>query len=138
MFIFNKSLSGENFPTVEVFPTTANETYVEGEALKIASGKLTKCGPSDKPQYIAAKAYVAPSSGQKPLPVFPVLPHYEWLTTFAADATLVPEGTVVTLHTDGAQITATSMDNTTPIGVATIVKKLGTGDVGTEVLVRFE
>jgi len=41
-------------------------------------------------------------------------------------------GTAVTIHTDGAQITATTTN-----GVATITKKLGIGAAGTEALVRF-
>lgn len=132
MFIFNRSLSGENFQTTRILPTTASETYTEGEGLVMTSGALTKVGATAKPEYIAAAAYVAPSSGNKPLPVYPVLPHHEYLTTFAADASAVTEGAKVTIHTDGAQVTAT-----TTSGVATITKKLGTGASGTSALVRF-
>lgn len=132
MFIFNKALSGENFNTTDFFPTTASETYTEGEGLVMTAGALTKVGATAKPEYIAAASYVAPSSGQKKLPVYPVLPNHEYLTTFAADATSVAEGSKVTIHTDGAQITAT-----TTSGVVTIIKKLGTGAIGTNALVRF-
>ena len=132
MFEFNKSLSGENFQTTEILPTTASETYTEGEGLVVTSGKLTKVGATAKPAYIAAKAYVAPASGNLPLPVYPVLPHHVFKTTFAADASANAEGTLVTLHTDGTTITATATS-----GVATIIKKLGSGAVGTEALVRF-
>lgn len=133
MFGFNKSLSGNSFETTEMRPTTASETYTSGEGLVIsATGALTKVGATAKPEYISAVDYVAPGSGQKPIPVYPVLPHFEYKTTFAADASAIAEGAKVTLHTDGAQITATVTS-----GVATIVKKLGTGAVGTEALVRF-
>ena len=132
MFIFNRSLSGENFQTTRELPTTASETYTEGEGLVMTSGALTKVGATAKPEFIAARAYVAPGSGQKPLPVYPVLPHHEYQTTFAANASAVTEGAKVTIHTDGAQITAT-----TTSGVATITRKLGSGASGTAALVRF-
>lgn len=132
MFSFVKSLSGENFQTPIILPTTASETYTEGEGLVVTNGTLTKVGVTAAPTYLAAKAYVAPSSGQLDLPVYHVLPHHVYKTTFAADATSTAEGVKVTIHTDGAQITAT-----TSSGVATIVEKLGTGASGTEALVRF-
>lgn len=131
-FEFIKSLSGENFQTTAIFPTTASETYAEGEGLVMTDGKLTKVGATAKPTYIAAKAYVAPASGNLDLPVYPVLPHHVYKTTFAADASSNAEGTLVTIHTDGAQVTATATS-----GVATIVKKLGTGASGTEAHIRF-
>lgn len=132
MFDFLKSLSGENFQTTLVSPTTPGEVYVEGEGLVLSGGKLTKAGASVKPQYLASQAYAAPASGNQDLAVYPVLPHHIYKTTFAADGSAVFEGQAVTLHTDGAQITATTTN-----GVATIVKKLGTGAIGTEALVRF-
>lgn len=132
MFVFNRNLSGENFENYTEFPTTPNETYVYGEALKLVNGLLTKCGATDKPEYIAGTNYTAPATGNKALAVSPVMPSYEYETTFAADATAINAGSKVTLHTDGGQITAT-----TTSGVAYIVKKLGTGAVGTKALVRF-
>ena len=131
-FIFVKSLSGENFQTPIILPTTASETYTDGEGLVMTSGALTKVGATAKPTYIAAKGYVAPSSGNLDLPVYPVLPHHVYETTFAADASSNAEGTLVTIHTDGAQVTATASS-----GVATIVKKLGTGASGTKAQIRF-
>ena len=132
MFKFVKSFSGENFPLTTTKPTTANETYVEGEGLVMSSGALTKVGATAKPAYIALKAYVAPASGNLELPVEEVLPNYVYETTFAADASSNAEGTLVTIHSDGAQITATATN-----GTATIVKKLGTGASGTKAHVRF-
>lgn len=132
MFEFYKSLSGRSFQTPEILPTTASETYTEGEGLVVTSGTLTKVAATAKPTYIAAKAYVAPASANLPLPVYPVLPHHVYKTAFSADASANAEGTVVTLHTDGATITATATS-----GVATIVKKLGTGAAATEALIRF-
>jgi hypothetical protein len=132
MFDFMKSLSGENFPPIEMVPTTPSEAYTIGEALVVTNGKLTKAGATAKPQYFAAKSYVAPASGNEDLPVNTVLPNHEYEAPFAANASAISEGAAVTLHTDGLQITATTTG-----GVATIVKKLGSGAVGTLARVRF-
>lgn len=132
MFKFVKSLSGENFPQMDSLPTTASETYTEGEGLVLTSGALTKVGATAKPTHIALKAYTAPATGNLSLPVEIVMPNYVYETTFAADASSNKEGTLVTIHSDGAQVTATATN-----GVATIVKKLGTGASGTKAHVRF-
>ena len=132
MFEFVKSLSGENFMTPMLMPTTASETYTDGEGVVVTSGTITKVGATAAPTYITGEAYVAPASGQRAIICYPVLPHYIYKTTFAADGSSTAEGVKVTLHTDGAQITAT-----TSSGVATIVDKLGTGATGTAALIRF-
>ena len=132
MFEFVKSLSGENFMSPILMPTTASETYTDGEGVVVTSGKITKVGATAVPTYITGEAYVAPASGMREILCYPVLPHYVYKTTFAADASGVAEGVKVTLHTDGAQATAT-----TASGVVTLVDKLGTGATGTSVLVRF-
>lgn len=132
MFKFVKSISGENFQTTDVLPTTASETYTDGEGLVMTAGVLTKVGATAAPTYICGEAYVAPASGNRAILVYPVLPQHVYETTFAADASAVGAGTKVTIHTDGAQITATSTS-----GVAYIYKKLGTGASGTAALVRF-
>lgn len=132
MFKFVKSLSGENSPQMTVLPTTAEETYTEGEGLVLSSGALTKVTATGKPTHIALKGYIAPATGNLSLPVEIVLPQYIYETTFAADASASAIGTLVTIHSDGAQITATATN-----GTATIVKKLGSGAVGTKAHVRF-
>jgi hypothetical protein len=129
---FAKSLSGENFQTTKKLPTTASEVYSEGEALVLSGGKLTKCGPTVKPQFIAAQDYSAPATGNKDIYVYPVLPHHIYEAAFSADASAVTEGAAVTLDADGKRITAT-----TTSGVATIYAKLGTGAAGTKAYIRF-
>ena len=132
MFKFVKSLSGENFPQMASLPTTGSETYTAGEGLVLTSGALTKVGATAKPTHIALKAYTAPATGNLALPVEIVMPQYVYETTFAADASSNTIGTLVTIHSDGAQVTATATN-----GVATIVEKLGSGASGTSALVRF-
>lgn len=107
----------------EYYDITDAETVVLGEALVLTSGKLTKCAATATPEFIAMAAGVA-----SVIPVIRVMEDMEFETTFAADASAVAEGSKVTLHTDGAQVTAT-----TTSGVFTITKKLGTGESGTKV-----
>lgn len=132
MFKFVKSLSGRSFQTPVVLPSTASETYTDGEGLVLTSGALTKVGATAAPTYICGEAYVAPASGNRDIVAYPVLPHFIYETTFAADGSSITIGSKVTLHTDGAQITATTTN-----GVAYITKKLGTGKSGTKAHVRF-
>ncbi|MCQ2439434.1 MAG: hypothetical protein MJ074_06705 [Oscillospiraceae bacterium] len=113
-------------PPIEYREVTANETVVLGEALVTASGKLTKCGATAKPEYIA----VGPSEGGV-APVIKVQDYMTFEAPLSAAGTSLAIGNSVTLHTDGLQVTAT-----TASGVAKIVRMDGTA-VGDMVHVRF-
>lgn len=90
----------DNVEPFVYLPITANETYSLGEALKMASGKATKCGAADVPAYICA----GPGDARY-VPAFPV----QATTVFEADYKAKPTvGTKVKLHTDGLQVTATA------------------------------
>lgn len=112
---------------IEIYEPTADEAIVLGEALVLTSGKLTKCAATATPEYIARSA-----GTNKAIAVNRVLEEDIFETTFAADASAVTEGSKVTLHTDGVQVTAT-----TTSGVFYITKKLGTGASGTAVQGMF-
>jgi len=112
---------------IEVYAPTADEAIVLGEALVLTSGKLTKCAATATPEYIARSA-----GTNKAIAVNRVLEEDIFETTFAADASAVTEGSKVTLHTDGVQVTATTTN-----GVFYITKKLGTGASGTAVQGMF-
>ena len=87
---------------------TKNEAYVHGEAVKFSGGKLTKASGTNKPEFIyVGKAVTSAISGQI-LNVVPVLPEYEWETTFSADASAVKAGAKVTINSDGDKATATT------------------------------
>lgn len=117
----------------EELPSTASETYTIGEALVLSSGALTKCGATATPEFISVEAYVAPSSGNKNLKVYRVLEDMQFKTTFYADPDAINIGDKVTLHTDGAQVTAT-----TSSGVASVVRKdNGGNDAGDGCIVMF-
>lgn len=80
------------------------ETIVLGEALKLASGKLTKAGASDEVTHICMG--VANDEGL--IPVMAVHPTDYFETTSTATVAPTAVGTAVTLHTDGLTVTATA------------------------------
>lgn len=113
-----------------LLPTTAEETYSEGEALVLTSGKLTKCGATASPTHIALKPYFAPATGNLDLPVIRVSSNHVYETT-TQDILTAVVGDKVTLHTDGLKVTTT-----TTSGVAEIVAIEGTA-AGSKVQVRL-
>jgi hypothetical protein len=112
---------------IEVYAPTADEPIALGEALVLTTGKLTKCAATATPEYIARSA-----GTNKAIAVNRVLEEDIFETTFAADASAVNEGSKVTIHSDGVQVTATTTN-----GVFYITKKLGTGASGTKVQGMF-
>lgn len=132
MFAFKKSNNHPVVPIIKTLPSKASTTYAVGDALVLSGGVLDKAGASVTPEYICACDYTAPSQDQEPIAVYLVMPGMEWDTTFVAEASSVAVGSVVTLHTDSAQVTATTSN-----GVAKILKKHGTGASGTGVTVMF-
>ncbi len=132
MFSFKKSNTKPEVPVIKTLPSTASTTYNVGDALVLSAGALIKATGTTKPEYICACNYVAPAVGMEPIAVYLITPGMEWETTFAADASAVTAGSSVTIHTDGAQVTAT-----TTSGVAKILEKHGSGAVGTAVTVTF-
>ena len=114
-------------PPIKYLPVTNGETVVLGEALVLSSGKLTKCGATAKPAFMA----VGPKNAAGEAPVIAVQDYMTFETTLQAAGTDLKIGSKVTLHTDGLQVTAT-----TTSGVAEIVRMDGTA-AGSTVLVRF-
>ena len=134
-FILEKVLNGQNFEKAELLPSTASETYTAGEVLKIASGALTAAAvDSDGTQeYICCENYTAPATGNKAIFAYPILKEVMvFRTTFSAAPTSIDVGDKVTLHTDEAQVTAT-----TTKGVCKVYDTLGAAASGDAVLVMF-
>lgn len=116
-------------PPIDYVPATANEVFTVGEALKIASGAVTKCSGTTKPTFVC----MGPAENGN-VPVMRVQDYMVFGTTLSAapgeGVTLAP-GTKVTIAADGMQVTAT-----TTSGVAEIVAIEGQ-TVGSVVHVRF-
>ena len=115
-------------PPIEYLQATADEDVALGEALvTAATGLLTKCGATARPEYIAA----GPRDEHDCVPVIRVQDYQVWRTQLSAAGTSLKPGNKVTLETDGLRVTAT-----TTSGVAVIVALEGTA-VGDSVRVRF-
>lgn len=95
-------------PIEKELPATKTQAYAHGETVKFSSGALTKASGTDKPEFIyVGKDITSAASGQV-INVVPVLPEYEWETTFSADASAVKAGTKVTVDSTGTKATATT------------------------------
>lgn len=130
MFRFLRNNANSNQPAIMMLPTTASTQYEVGDALVLSGGKLAKATGTTKPAYICAAKYSAPASGMEDIAVYPVYDTQEWETTLAVEGQLTP-GTKVTIHTDAAQVTAT-----TTSGVAEVISADGSA-IGSNVVVRF-
>lgn len=115
-------------PPIEYRQATAEEDVVLGEALvTAATGLLTKCGATARPEFIA----VGPQDEHDCVPVIRVQDYQVWRTQLSAAGTSLKPGNKVTLEADGLRVTAT-----TTSGVAAIVELEGTA-AGDSVRVRF-
>lgn len=117
-------------PPIEYKPVTESETVTLGEALVLSGGKLTKCGATSRPGFVA----VGPADADGMVPVIRVQDYMEFETALGVapeESATVAVGDKVTLNTDGLQITAT-----TNSGVATVTYIDGQ-TVGSLARVRF-
>lgn len=129
MFMISRMLVGVTPPIVYMQPT-ADEVYQVGEALKLASGKVTLCSGAAAPSHVC----VGPIDDNGVVPCVEVQKYMEFETTLGvapADSATVGVGDKVTLHTDGMQVTATKTG-----GVAEVTGIDGQ-TVGSRVTVKF-
>ena len=133
MFRLMKILNGRiNVGEPVRLPSTAGKTYHYGQALVIASGKLTPCDATVMPTHICGEDYVAPSADNKDIVATPISPDMIFEVPFSAAPTSVNVGDKVTLA-DGMKVTAT-----TASGVATIYDKNGATKADDKCLVQFK
>ena len=95
-------------PIEKELPATASESYKHGETVKFSSGALTKASGTDKPEFVYVGKDITSAITGQIINVVPVLPEYEWETTFSASATALKAGQKVTVSSDGTQATATT------------------------------
>lgn len=129
MFMLSRMLVGNTPPIVYMQPTDS-ETYQVGEALKLASGKVTLCSGAVAPSHVC----VGPVDDNGVVPCVEVQKYMEFETTLGVaptDSATVGVGDKVTLHTDGMQVTATKTN-----GVAEVTGIDGQ-TVGSRVTVKF-
>ena len=117
--------------SIQYLPGSAFTPKV-GMALKYNSGKLALCSGTTKPEYISLVEKSAALSAGDVIPVLRIHPDMIFAVPAQADASAVADGSKVTIHTDGLQVTAT-----TTSGVAEIVGREGTGAAGDILYVRI-
>lgn len=119
MFLQHTNSAKATEPFHEV-PATAGESYVPGEALKLASGKATKCAGATAPAYICQSKLDNAAETDVVL-VSLVNPQQELEAPLEVAGTALKIGDKVTVGTDGLSLTATTAD-----GVFLITNILGT------------
>ena len=117
-------------PIEKELPATGGEAFAHGEVVKFSSGKLTKSGATEKPEFVYIGKAITSAVTNELIAVVPVLPEYEWETTFSANASSIKTGEKVTVNSDGAQVTATKTS-----GVFELLEKGGAS--GTKAVGRF-
>lgn len=120
-----------NVPEPVFHEVKASEAVQLGEALVLTSGKLTKCGATAKPEFIAM-ADCAADAANRLIPVARVEANQLYEVPVTAAPTSLVEGSKVTLHTDGMQVTATTAD-----GVVTVENLNGATAAGDTIVVRI-
>lgn len=120
-----------NVPEPVFHEVTASEAVQLGEALVLTSGKLTKCGSTVKPEFIAM-ADCAADATNRLIPAARVEPNQLYEVPVQAAPTSLVEGSKVTLHTDAMQVTAT-----TTSGVVTVESLNGAAAAGDTIVVRI-
>lgn len=120
-----------NVPEPVFHEVTEDEAVVMGEALVLTNGKLTKCGDTVKPEFIAM-ADCAADAAKRLIPAARVEPNQLYEVPVQAAPTSLVEGSKVTLHTDGLRVTAT-----TTSGVVTVESLNGAAAAGDIIVVRI-
>lgn len=120
-----------NVPEPVFHKVTDSEAVVEGEALVLTNGKLTKCGAKVKPEFIAM-AGCASGATKREIPVIRVEANQLYEVPVQAAPTSLTAGSKVTLHTDGLQVTAT-----TEGGVVTVENLNGAAAADDIIVVRI-
>lgn len=107
MFDLVRNLDGSSNP-IEFYLLTDNEGTTMGEALVQTNGRLTKCGATATPEFIALRAQTAEATSKTLLPVIRVTETDEFATTATATVASTLVGQKVTIDTSGDKVTATT------------------------------
>lgn len=121
----------QNVPSPAYYEVTAGEAVAIGEALVLTEGKLKKCGPQVKPEFIAMGDKTAAATDRK-LAVCRCAANQLYGVPVTAAPTGLKPGDKVTLHADGLQVTATTSN-----GVITVESIDGATAAGDEIVVRI-
>lgn len=120
-----------NVAEPEFFDMTEGEALKNGEALVLTSGKLTKCGATEKPQFIAMTALDA-GAKERRVPCARADENQLWRVPVSADPTALKPGDKVTVGSDALTVTATTTN-----GVITVDDLSDAKKAGDEIYVRI-
>ena len=122
-----------NVPSPAYYEVTANEAVYEGEALVLNAGKLTKCGTTTKPDFIAMGDKTA-TAEDRMLAVSKCAPNqiYEVEGSGTTAPTSLVPGAKIKLGADGLTVVA---DTTS--GVVTVENLNGAAAAGDTIIVRI-
>jgi hypothetical protein len=106
-FDLTKNIDGSSNP-IEYYLLTDAEGASIGEALVQTNGRLTKCGATATPEFIAMRTQAAEATSKTLLPVIRVTESDEFTTTSTATVANTLVGQKVTIDTSGDKVTATT------------------------------
>jgi hypothetical protein len=108
MFQRISSLGGDVQPFESGYLLTDGEGSTRGEALVQTNGRLTKCGATATPEFIAERTQVLEATSTKPLPVTRITEEDEYSVNATATVASTLVGAKVTLDATGLLVTATT------------------------------
>lgn len=120
-----------NVPSPAYYEVKAGEEVHEGEALVLTAGKLTICGATTKPEFIAIGDKAATAEDRK-LAVARCAANQIYAVPVTAAPTSLKVGDKVTLDSEGLKVTAT-----TTSGVITVEDLNGATAAGDTIIVRI-
>ena len=120
-----------NVPEPVFHEATLDEAISIGEALVLTDGKLTKCGATSAPQFIAIGQIGASDTNRK-VAVCRVESNQVYEVPVTEDPTDLKVGDKVTVGEDGLRVTAN-----TASGVVTVENLNGASAVGDTIVVRI-
>jgi hypothetical protein len=113
-----------NVPSPESFPAASGEEITQGQALVLADGVLTKCGATEKPQFIAMTS-LKKSAEKRDVPTARADKNQIWLVPCDDDPTALKPGDKVTLGKGATTVTATTAGGTITVDNTNGAKKAG-------------
>lgn len=130
-FLAKYENASTNVDEPKYYDVTEGEACENGEAMVLTGGKLTKCGATEKPTYIAMKSLAKDATNRR-IPTARVDENQLWRVPVSADPSALTPGAKVTLGDDALTVTAT-----TTSGVITVEDLGGAGKAGDEIYVRI-
>lgn len=130
MFKLERRLTGGNNVPLMILEiatgTSSSTTWKEGTAVRLSSGVLTKCSGDVQAEYIVAQT-VTTASTTAIVKVYKILPDMVFRVPLSAFGSTVKVGAWLTIHSDGAKVTATAASGHTGTVATTTATNITAG-----------